>query len=157
MVRGSSCSLPQQSRCLRVKIILWPSSGVTSREMENFIFVCPSRVKIGTVWRQHKDDGHTNQQDIHTMVSRWPHSGREEHTKSTRSCNFWKTFCNFFDMPKILWTRPKLLLNPKKPSRRTHDGLRCSPEWPDVFTIISDDANSFIVCPSRAKIGTVWR
>ena len=28
-------------------IILLPSSGVTSREIKNFTFVCPSRVKIG--------------------------------------------------------------------------------------------------------------
>ena len=53
MVRETSCSLPQPSRCLRLKIILLPSSGVTSREIRNFIFVCPSGLKIGTVWRQH--------------------------------------------------------------------------------------------------------
>ena len=53
MVRGSSCSLPQPSQSLRLKMILLPSSGVTSREIRKIIFVCPSRVKIGTVWRQH--------------------------------------------------------------------------------------------------------
>ena len=40
MVRESSCSLPQQSRSLRLKIILLPSSGVTSREIKkNYIRV----------------------------------------------------------------------------------------------------------------------
>ena len=88
-----------------------------------------------------KDGGNTNQQDVHTMVSRYPHDGREGHTKSTRSCTFGKTFGNFFNMPKILWTLPKLLPNPKNLSRRSHDGLGCSPEWHDVFTIIPDVAN----------------
>ena len=42
-----------------------------------------------------KEDGHRNQQDVHAMVSRWPHDGRNGHTKSTRRSNFGKTFGNF--------------------------------------------------------------
>ena len=42
-----------------------------------------------------KDDGYTNPQDVYTMDSRWPHGGREGHTKSTRRCTFGKTFGNF--------------------------------------------------------------
>ena len=48
---GRHGRLPQHSRFLRLFIILWLSSGVTSRVIRDFIFVCPSRVKIGTVWR----------------------------------------------------------------------------------------------------------
>ena len=84
-----------------------------------------------------KDDGYTNPQDVHTMDSRWSHGGREGHT----TMHLREDLRQFFDMPKILWTLPKLLPNPKNLSRRSHDGLGRSPEWPDVFTIIPDVAN----------------
>ena len=43
MVRESSCSLPQPSRSLRLKIILLPSLGVTSREIKKKIDSCVHR------------------------------------------------------------------------------------------------------------------
>ena len=87
-----------------------------------------------------KDDGYTNQQDVYTMDLRWPHGGREGHEVHTMM-HLREDLRQFFDMPKILWTLPKLLPNPKKLGRWSHDGLGCSPEWPDVFTIIPDVAN----------------
>ena len=123
--------------------------------------VCPSychRVEytnpVSPMTTRSKDDGYTNPQDVHTMVSRWPHGGWEGHTKSSRrSMHLREDLRQFFDMPKILWTLPKLLPNPKKLSPRSHDGLGCSPEWPDVFTIIPDVANFL----HRVSIGSQHR
>ena len=72
-----------------------------------------------------------------TMATRWPRRTHEVHT----TMHLREDLRQFFDMPKILWTLPKLLPNPKKLSQRSHDGLGCSTEWPDVFTIIPDVAN----------------
>ena len=83
-----------------------------------------------------KDDGYTNPQDVHTMATRWTRRTHEVYTK----LHLREDLRQFFDMPKILWALPKLLPNPKNLSRRSHDGLGCSPEWPDVFTIIPDVA-----------------
>ena len=71
------------------------------------------------------------------MATRWTRRTHEVHAKVQLP----KDLRQFFDMPKILWRLPKLLPNPKRLSRRTHDGLGCIPEWPDVFTIIPDVAN----------------
>ena len=83
-------------------------------------------------------DGHTNQQDVHTMVSRWPHGGREGHTKSTRRCNFGKTFGNFLTCQRFcehsrsccrtLKTQPadtRWLRMPSRMTRCVHDHSRC--------------------------------
>ena len=41
------------SYLLRLLIGSWQRSGPSSREIQNFIFVCPSGVNFGIVWRGH--------------------------------------------------------------------------------------------------------
>ena len=124
----------------------WPHDGnaKTSRRRVAFLipsasFLCQSychrEEKIFDKARS-KDDGHSNQQDVHR--------------KSTRRCISGKTFGNFFDMPETLWTPPDLLPNPKNLTWRSHDSIGWSPKWPDVFTIIPNVTN-FLHCVSIAS------
>ena len=80
----------------------------------------------------------------HRVSTRWSYDGHTVDEKDTRSLHedapsgrpsaiFWhaKDFVN----------TPEDAAGSQKLSRRSHDGLGCSPEWPDVFTIIPDVAN----------------
>jgi hypothetical protein len=51
--------------------------------------------------------------------------------------NLRNVFRQFFGKPNILGPLT-LLLEPLKISRGSHDGKRCSHEWPDVITIRSE-------------------
>ena len=88
----------------------------------------------------------TNWQDVHTMDPRWTHGGQYGHT----NMNLRKDLRQYFKMPKILSTLLKLLPNPEKLSRRSHDGLRRTNKWPDLFPISTDVAN-FLNCLSIAS------
>ena len=92
------------------------------------------------------------------MSTRWPHDGREGLTKSTRRCTFGKTFGNFLTCQRFYEHSRSCSRTPKKLGRRSHDGLGCSPEWPDVFHDHSRCCKFPPSCVHRgAKIGTVWR
>ena len=121
----------------RPREVVYPSQDHRQAPCVHRIAIVWSTIPVSPMTTRSKDDGYTNPQDGHTMATRWTRRTHEVYTK----LHLREDLRQFFDMPKILWALPKLLPNPKNLSRWSHDGLRCSPEWPDVFTIIPDVAN----------------
>ena len=71
------------------------------------------------------------------MDPRWTTDGHDGH----KNMNLRKDLRQFYKMQKILSTLLKLLPNPEKLSRMSHDGLRRTNKWPDLFPISPDVAN----------------
>ena len=63
---------------------------------------CGVKSPVSPMTTRSNDDGYANPQDVYTMDSRWPHGGREGHTKSHTTMHLREDLRQFFDMPKIL-------------------------------------------------------
>ena len=138
---ATSCSLPATIGKFRVTIVL-PSFGENAwnRRGPHKVKTMATRTDRMYTWWSH---------DGHTVDEKDKRSQRDGATSGRPSA--------IFDMPKILFTLPKLLPNPKNSAGGQTMAMDAVPNDPIHSRSFPMLQISFIVCPSRAKIGTVWR